>query len=131
MYSLGFTLTYSVVALIASGLCGRFAFEMLTSATWKAVPKAQRYHQFCFNFLGSLIGWSVALAMLRRFGDCWLYQCSRDITAWDLIGGLIAFIGVSGYIPYATMLTVAGLRDLITNILKLPKPDNKAKEAGT
>jgi hypothetical protein len=130
MYSQGFTLAYSVVALIASGLCGRYAFEMHTFTTWNDVSKAKRYHQFCFNFLGSLFGWAVALAMLRRFGDCWLSQCSRDITQWDLIGGLIAFIGVSGYLPYATMLTVKGLRSLITNMLKPPVPEEKAKEAG-
>lgn len=119
MYSLWFAMIYSVVGLIASSICGRCAFEMHTDKTWKCVSKAQRYHQFCFNFLGSLIGWAAALAMIRRFGDCWLYRCSRDITAWDLIGGLIAFIGVSGYLPYSTMLTIASLRELVTNILKL------------
>jgi hypothetical protein len=109
-----FNCIFWFIALVASGLLGWKAVEIFTD-----VPKKEReekekekqrppswwWQQRWFNFLGSIVGWAALWLLLRRYWTYILGRCGTDPRLWDLLAGFIAFVGITGYLPY----TVYGL----------------------
>jgi hypothetical protein len=103
-----FDYIYWAFAFVASVLLGWKAIEIFTD-----VPKRKKeeqppaswwWQQRWFNFLGSLIGWFTAWILVRRYSAC-IHGATITPTASDLLIGFIAFVGVTGYLPF----TVYGL----------------------
>ncbi len=78
----------------------------------KEKPWAWHIHQFWFNFLGCGIGWCVAwLLTLRLWGNV------LDFHPWSDLGLiLVAFIGITGHLPYAISGILSGLKLLALKI---------------
>src|SRR5690242_11582128 len=93
---------YAALALVASLGCGLFCFEIhgiavppRTSATYA--------HQAWFNFLGALVGWVAAWPVLSNVVACAQGGCA-PVVSWSMAGlAALAFVGVTGYLPYAVM----------------------------
>ena len=121
-----------VVALVASILYGRNAIAIFTGVTAeeaKARP-AWRRHQQWLNFAGSMFGWGSLWLLLRRFCPCLADQCAAEPFTLDLsVGALafVAFIGITGYLPFAAVGLLSGTSTLSSkagDLIKglFPKP---------
>lgn len=83
-----------------------------------------KLHQSWLNFAGSIVGWLVLWVMFQKFLGCISDGCTVVFGAWDFIGYLIAFIGVTGYLPAAVVGFVGGLGSLGSKISELVSKHN-------
>lgn len=97
-------LVWLIVALGASFFYGRYAldiFEVKLALSWPQI-----WHQRWLNFAGAFTGWVVVGLLWQKFGACVVRGCADkppDFGAWDVISGLVAFVGVTGYLPMAVV----------------------------
>jgi hypothetical protein len=117
-------LSYGAVAIVVSAFRGYLAVEIFvpsvaphhirrtppaTTATTPAAtpptplvpevkPLSWYVHQFILNFCGSLVGW-IALWFVGRKLLCAFHGDPSDITWADAGISLVAFFGVTGYLP--------------------------------
>lgn len=107
---------YWVIALIASGLYGWHGvsiFKPHIAAQPQQPAKAWWWHQRWFYFLGGLAGWLAFWLLMRKFGGCVFGACAPDIKALDIVGALVAFVGVTGYLPISIVSLVSGIGGLV------------------
>jgi hypothetical protein len=98
---------YVVVAIIASCLYGCFAVEIFQATPPAHLggkgPRSWRIHQWWLNFAGSAVGWLCL----------WFVGVQVYTGGWFDWGyatlALVAFIGVTGYMPMAVVGLVVGL----------------------
>ena len=106
---------YWVVALVASGLYGWHAvaiFKAHIAERGEQPPRAWWWHQRWLNFLGALVGWLALWLLLRKFLGCVFGDCVATVGAWDVVGALVAFVGVTGYLPGTVVSLVSGVGGL-------------------
>jgi hypothetical protein len=126
--------TFSAVAIVASAIHGYFAVEIFTPnvaphyirkapaaspptpSALVVKPLSWHVHQFFLNFCGSLVGW-IALWFVGQKLLCAFHGDPSDIT-WDITWpnagiSLVAFFGVTGYLPAATVGLIKGLARFI------------------
>lgn len=102
-------IVYWIGAVCVSGLIG---WHAVTIFSVEPKNKPQLWQQRFLNFVGALSGWTVLWALGIRFWDCLSTPngyAAVTVGWWDVFGGFIAFIGVTGYLPY----TVIGLVDAV------------------
>ena len=68
-------------------------------------------HQLWLNFLGSLVGWVAAWALLRALVACAAEACSLSVTPSAVLVFFLAFIGVTGHLPAAVVGLVGGVSE--------------------
>jgi hypothetical protein len=99
-----FNCIFWFIAIVASGLLGWKAVEIFTDVPKKKKeeqpPPSWWWQQRWFNFLGSIVGWAALWVLIRRYWTYILGGCAPDPSLWDLLAGFIAFVGVTGYLPY-------------------------------
>lgn len=113
---------YWGIALVASGLYGWRAvaiFKSHIAERENQPPKAWWWHQRWLNFLGALVGWLALWFMMRKFGGCVFGECVADIGTWDVVGALVAFIGVTGYLPISVVSLVSGVSGLAGKLFEV------------
>ena len=129
-----FNCIFWFVAIVASGLLGWKAVEIFTEVPKKKKeeqpPPSWWWQQRWFNFLGSLVGWAALWVLTRRYWTYILGGPAIDPNLWDLLAGFIAFVGVTGYLPYTVyglISSVALVGFKLADSLKdlLPKPPDK------
>jgi hypothetical protein len=98
---INFTIVYWLFAFIVSGFFGWKAVEIFKSKLAKPMSWPWWLYQIWFNFLGSLIGWLALWVLVRRYWTCIFCECTVNPSLWDLFAGFVAFIGVTGHLPYA------------------------------
>jgi hypothetical protein len=125
--------SYGAAAIIASAFRGYFAVEIFvpsvaphhirripaaTPATppipsvSEVKPRSWYVHQIILNFCGSLVGW-IALWFVGQKLLCAFRGDLSGIT-WANAGiSLVAFFGVTGYLPAATVGLIKGLTKFI------------------
>lgn len=106
---------YWVVALTASGLYGWHAvaiFKAHIAEREAPPPSAWWWHQRWLNFLGAFVGWLALWFLLRKFVGCLFADCAANVGAWDVVGALVAFVGVTGYLPGTVVSLVSGVGGL-------------------
>lgn len=57
-------------------------------------------HQIWFNFFGSFVGWVALWLLIRNVWFCIERTYTIEVTFGDAFLFLIAFIGVTGHLPY-------------------------------
>ncbi len=77
--------------------------EMYRAIGWGDRPRAWRISQLVLNFLGSMVGF-VALAYMWHFRL--VPPLKLEFT--DLLVLLVAFYGITGYLPYILMKSFPG-----------------------
>ena|SRR5258706_10215993 len=109
-----------VVFLVAAVAAS--AFFGLEACTIFSVPWPSRWpgriYQFWFNFCGSALGWGTLAVLYGRVGPHWSGATSTTFTLTDFGLALVAFAGVTGHIPMATMGIFRGLSDIAIAMFK-------------
>jgi hypothetical protein len=82
-------------------------------------PWAWVVHQAWLNFLGAFVGWLALWILGRRFWDCVFGACSASPGGWDILSGLVAFVGMTGFLPGTVVSLVAGLSMLASRLSEL------------
>ena len=77
---------------------------------------AWRFYQFWFNFLGSLVGWTTLWFLTRKVYSCLQISCPAQIDFMDLVTIFIAFVGITGHLPYTVMGLITGISELAKKI---------------
>jgi len=72
-----------------------------------------KIHQFWFNFVGALAGWLALALLMLKFGNYDSFPRSlENLTFLDLVIFFLAFIGITGHLPY----TIAGLLNSLSEV---------------
>ena len=104
---------YWMVAFFASALYGYYALDIFKS---HSAPDQQhvawKWHQRWSYFLGSLIGWLAVWLLMRKFSGCVFGECAGDVGVLDVVGALVAFVGVTGYLKDTVVSLVSGIGGL-------------------
>ena len=88
-------LLYWILAIFSSLFVTYFAPQIHGLKPWKDHSWPQRISQWILNFLGSVVGWiALAYFIFSRV------QSGTAIELTDLIILLVAFYGITGYLPY-------------------------------
>lgn len=100
------------IGLIASVLSGIFACQIFGVAT-TGQSLSWKLHQFWLNFVGSATGWGAALILGSRIA----YQVS-ELSAVDFGLALVAFLGITGYLPLATVGLIRAIQNIASEAMK-------------
>jgi hypothetical protein len=112
-------IVFWLVALIASVLYGWNAWYIFVSPS-EPPSRAQKWHQRWLNFLGALVGWTALWLLAKKFFvPCVVAQCINDVGALDVVGALVAFVGVTGYLPYTVVSLVSGVALLAGKLVEV------------
>jgi len=83
------------------------------------LPLPKRLHQHWLNFAGSIFGWAALIVVIER-----LHDVSR-LGVWDVAATLVAFWGVTGYLPYVLLQVILpNLRDILKKLSLIPDSDS-------
>jgi hypothetical protein len=75
---------------------------------------ARRVHQFWFNFVGSVFGWGAAWFIAQKVA-----LGTFPSHAWsDAALVALAFVGITGHLPYAVFGVLTGLNDIAKKLTK-------------
>ena len=121
-----FEIAFWSVAVVVSLFLGFFCFAIhgLDRKSYKLPAKIQ---QVWLNFVGALVGWMALWFLVRQWWGAWslpsLYPEVPVHWTWADFGlALVAFVGISGYLPYAVIgaiqSSVALIRSLLQSALK-------------
>ncbi len=107
------------LALVVSFLLGIFCFYVHVITVPDDYPLAARIQQWWFNFTGALFGWTALWCLVLRVWSVWRVSSpsGRPMLS-DVFLALVAFVGISGYLPYAVKGILDGLQDLALEALK-------------
>ncbi len=86
---------YWALAVLSSLFVTYFAPQIHGLRPWIEFPWPLRISQWILNFSASVVGW-IALAYLIF----WRFQTGMVLELTDLLVLLVAFYGVTGYLPY-------------------------------
>lgn len=99
---------YFAIALVVSlffGVCAPKMFQVKT-ATW---DRFTWVHQFWLNFVGSMTGW-ICLWLISGRISAWLLATPPvDLGSWDMFIAFVAFIGITGYLPMASVQLIQNI----------------------
>jgi hypothetical protein len=84
--------------------------------------RPQLWHERWLNLFGSLVGWVTGWLILVRHCGWPIQKCGGQPDGWDLIGGLVAFVGVTGYLPYTIVGLISGVHKLAGELIKKVLP---------
>ena len=100
-----FNCIFWIVALVFSVFYAWWAFDVF-GVSKEGKPWAWKAHTIWFNLAGSLVGWLALRVLIRRYSAYILGGPGTVDPNWsDLFVGFIAFVGITGYLPY----TVSGI----------------------
>lgn len=92
-----FLITYLIIAIIGVLLVTKY-FPVIHGLNWEEFSKPLQISQGFLNFLGSIIGWlALAYFIFLRVDVDFIISFS------DFIVLIIAFYGITGYLPYILM----------------------------
>ena len=87
----------------------------------KAKSWARYLHQFWLNFGGSVVGW-VALWIITQKLAAILAAPETAAPQWsDAALFFLAFLGITGYLPFAIITSVQAIKELISKVPGLGK----------
>lgn len=110
------TVGVGIVALVFSFFFGLKAREIFSVP--KPKEKSQRFYLFWFNFFGSLVGWLALWVILFKILRCVGGACQIGVELGDLVLALVAFAGITGHLPMATMGIFSGLGNIANSLFK-------------
>ncbi len=111
---------YIATAISVSIFHGIFATSVFNVPT-KGMSFAWKVHQFWLNFLGSIIGWCALWAVYHNVSPCLIAACASEY-GWPDVGlFLLAFLGVTGYIPFTVIGLASGINQFAIKAMDLVK----------
>jgi hypothetical protein len=104
-------LPYALVAVVASSL---YAWQACSIFGVSAADKTRgwKVHQAWFNFAGAMLGWAALYYAAYKAYWCLNTGCPVQLSIGDAAAMLVAFIGVTGHLPYTAMGIMTKLNEL-------------------
>jgi hypothetical protein len=116
------TSIFWIAALVASLFFGLKAVTIFQVQAPKGKgPWAWWIHQFWLNFCGSFVGWVALWFVGRKVISCLGASCAFELTGWDVLISFLAFVGVTGFLPFTIVGLITGIKELVvksTSFLK-------------
>jgi hypothetical protein len=106
------TALFWIVAIFASAFYGWKAVDIFVPPAQRDPSWAWRLHQRWLNFLGAFVGWMALWLLSKKFAPCMVDQCINDVGWLHVVGALVAFVGVTGHLPYFVVSLVGGVAGL-------------------
>ncbi len=106
---------FSLLALAFSLFYGFKAFDIF-GVDHANKPRAWKFHQFWLNFVGSVAGWITLWLVIQRVAFV-IRLPEHALKASDFLLLLIAFIGVTGFLPLSVVSFIQGIRDIAAKVL--------------
>ncbi|PYL43318.1 MAG: hypothetical protein DMF42_04415 [Verrucomicrobia bacterium] len=78
-------------------------------------PAAWKFHQFWLNFAGSLAGWLMLWVAVRRVCSV-VGSAEHALKMSDFILFLVAFVGITGFLPLSVVSFIQGIRDIAVRV---------------
>lgn len=75
----------------------------------------QRWLQYLLNGAGAAVGWLAGWVVLVRWLGC-TYVCQGEPTGWTILLAVLAFVGITGFLPLTLMHTIAALKALLAKL---------------
>ncbi len=110
---------FLALGVVGSLFFGFTACDVFEVAGAKTKHWAWKLHQGWFNFAGSAVGWFLAWFFARRLFQYLSAPCLPHLGWADAALIAAAFVGVTGYLPYATIQIVSTLRSLVEKAVLL------------
>jgi len=82
-------------------------------------PWAWKVHQFWFNFVGSLVGWYACWILLPGAVAYFSTTRTPSVSLSSAIWAVIAFVGITGHIPFAVAGLLQGIIELAKKVTEL------------
>lgn len=93
---------FFVGAIIFSYVYGVCAFEIHNIKLKGTKSKGHVYNQYWLNGLGAFVGWvALYILLFHRMGDV---VSLKNLEGIDLILSVVAFLGITGHIPYILLI---------------------------
>jgi len=106
---------------LALSLFHGLAFASVFSMSTSGKGWAWKLHQFWLNFLGSLVGWIAFWFLFRSVIECAEGSCPFQFGWTDVGMFFLAFLGVTGYVPFTVIGLASGVKELATKVAGLAK----------
>jgi hypothetical protein len=106
---------FAVVALVFSLFYGWYAFDIFR-VDRRSMRIPERVHQFWLNFLGSIAGWLLLWVAVQRLAFV-IASPVHPLKVSDFILLLVAFIGVTGFLPLSVVSFIQGIRDIAGRVI--------------
>jgi hypothetical protein len=82
-------------------------------------PRAWWWHQRWLNFLGALVGWLAFWFLGRKYVGYLVSACTATPNAWDIAAAVIAFVGMTGYLPGTIIPPLQSLTGLLKKVAEI------------
>jgi hypothetical protein len=105
------TAIFGLIGLGASVFYAWYAYDIFLVST-AGKPQAWDIHQRWFNFVGSALGWMGLWFVARKVYHCLAVACPGHLDWSDAALIAVAFVGITGHLPYALSGLLEGLRVL-------------------
>lgn len=105
-----------VFALMALGFSLFYGLKATTIFPREDHKGAALWHQRWFNFAGSVTGWLALYVMAAKVHRCFLANCPAEFGLGDAVACFIAFVGITGHLPYTAMGLIEGVRELAKKV---------------
>ena len=117
---LWFNIIFLNIAIFFSSFYGLKAFEIFQVNTVDK-PRSWKIHQIWFNFSGSIAGWIALWLLIRKILHCIMSSSFNTVDISDSMLFLLAFIGITGHLPYTIAGIIESLKELATKITGILK----------
>jgi hypothetical protein len=98
---------------------GRYAFDIFR-VDHRSMRLPERVHQLWLNFLGSVAGWLLLWVALQRLAFV-IASPDHPLKVSDFILLLVAFIGVTGFLPLSVVSFIQGIRDIAGRVIAVAR----------
>ena len=106
---------YAAIATVVSLIFGIFADKLHGVTKPTGWPLA---YSIWFNSTGAATGWLSGWVVLIRWLSCPGYVCSGEPKGWTILLAVIAFVGISGYLPLSVITSIGYLRAVINKLIQ-------------
>ena len=118
MIPLCFTVAFWAFALLASVFYAWKCFDAFGVRTTEK-PWGWWVHQVWFNLSGSLVGWVATWFVVRKVWHCFAAGSCASPRWSDAALMVVALVGITGHLPYATAGALEGIRELAKKVTGL------------
>jgi hypothetical protein len=113
-----FVWLFWVLALLFSAFYGWKAFDAFDDRP-PGKPWGWWAHQVWFNFAGAVVGWAAMWFIVRKLWHVLATDSPADFGWSDGVLSALAFVGITGHLPYATAGLLKGIRELARKLTGL------------
>ena len=105
---------FAVVAAAFSLFYG-FKASQIFGVDHAGKTRSWKFHQFWLNFAGSVTGWLILWVAIRRVNI--VLGSSQAFKMSDFILFLVAFVGITGFLPLSVVSFIQGIRDIAGRVM--------------